>query len=115
MKKSMKILAALMVVVMLALTLAACGKTLSGDYSADGGILGETTYSFKGKKVEISYKSILGTVTTIDAEYEIEDDKITITLPEDEKDEDAKKLGGTFAFEETDDGIKIDGLEFIKK
>ena len=115
MKKSIRILAVAMVALMLCMALVSCGKTLSGEYSADGGILGETTYSFSGKKVEISYKSILGTVTTIDAEYEIEDDKITITLPEDEDDEDAKKLGGTFAFEETDDGIKIGVIEYKKK
>ncbi len=115
MKKSIRILAVVMAVLTLCLVLAGCGKTLSGEYSADGGIFGETTYSFKGKKVEISYKSILGTVNTVEGEYKIEDDKITFTFADDEENEDAKEFSGSFAFEETDDGIKIGVIEYKKK
>ncbi len=115
MKKSIRIIAVVMVALMLCLTLASCGKTLSGKYTSDKGILGETTYEFSGKKVEISYKSLLGTVTTVEGEYEIDDDKITITLVDEDADEkDAKDLSGTFAFEETENGIKIGLVEYKK-
>ena len=112
MKKSIRFVALAMVALMLCLCLASCGKTLSGKYKADAGILGETTYSFSGSKVEISYKSLLGTITTVEGEYTIDDDQITITIGEDE--EDADKLGGTFAFEETEEGIKIGVIEYKK-
>ena len=112
MKKSIRIIALAMVVVMACLAFAACGKKLSGKYTSDAGILGETTYTFKGSKVEISYKSLLGTVTTVEGEYEIDGDEITITLADDEDGSD--KLGGTFAFEETDNGIKIGVIEYKK-
>ncbi|MBQ8330946.1 MAG: hypothetical protein IJX94_00415 [Clostridia bacterium] len=116
MKKSIRILSVVLVALMLCLSLTACGKTLSGKYTSDAGIFGETTYEFSGKKVEISYKSLLGTVTTVEGEYEIDDDKITITITdEDADDDDAKKLSGTFAFEEQDDGdIKIGVIEYKK-
>ena len=112
MKRSIRFIAIAMVLLMLCLSLASCGKTLSGKYTSDKGLFGETTYEFSGSKVEISYKSLLGTVTTVNGTYEIDDDKITITL--DDGDDENKDLAGTFAFEETDDGIKIGIVEYKK-
>ena len=112
MKRSIRFVAIAMALLMLCVALTACGKKLSGEYTSDKGILGETTYKFSGSKVEISYKSILGTVHTVNGTYEINDDEITITL--DDGDEDSEDLGGTFAFEETDDGIKIGMIEYKK-
>ena len=57
MKKSIRILAFAVVAVMLCLSLAACGKTLSGTYEAQvgGDVLGYTaSYKFSGSKVEVT-------------------------------------------------------------
>lgn len=112
MKKSVRILAVVMVALMLCLTLASCGKRLSGKYSAE--ILGSgVTYEFKGSKVTISIKALGAEVATAEGKYEIKDDKITFTF-ESDKDE-VKEYDGTFAFEEKDDSIKIGIIEYEKK
>ena len=57
MKKTIRILSAVMVIAMLALTLVACGKTLNGKYSSEvdwGIVKGEVTYEFKGKNVTMT-------------------------------------------------------------
>ncbi len=117
MKKSIKILAIAMVAVMLCLTLAACGKTISGTYEAEigGDALGYTaTYEFSGSKVKATKtSSILGVKnsTEFEGKYEIKDDEITFTF--ETSDDDIKS--GTFAFAETEDGIKIGLVEYKKK
>lgn len=112
MKKSVRILAVVMVALMLCLTLASCGKRLSGKYSAE--ILGSgATYEFKGSKVTISIKALGAEVATAEGKYEIKDDKITFTF-ESDKDE-VKEYDGTFDFEEKDDSIKIGIIEYEKK
>ncbi len=119
MKKSVKILAIAMVAVMLCLTLASCGKTLSGTYEPVvvkedsvldklAGAISEVTdtsvtYTFSGKKVTVE-TTVLGKVETTEGEYKIKDDKITFTV--DEKEE-------SFTFEELDNGnIKIGAVEY---
>ena len=116
MKKSIKIVAVAMVVLMLCLSLASCGKTLTGEYESDAGLFGKTSYEFSGKTVKISYTSILGTVNSIEGEYSIDDDEITFTFEDvdEEKEEDAKKLDGTFTFEEGEDYIKIGNFKYEK-
>ncbi len=117
MKKSVRILALVMALTLLTLALVACGNTLSGSYTKQG-LLANTTLEFSGKNVTISVGSLEAKGT-----YEIEDDKITITLAEDEDDTklDAaikgviNELLGTKSFEKTDDGIKIGGVEYKKK
>ena len=92
-------------------TLASCGNTISGSYTAELEILGQsasTTYKFSGKKVEIITKTtILGTVNTEteSATYSINGDEITITK------DDADK---TYTFEKGDDYIKIAGIQYTK-
>lgn len=117
MKRSIRIIAVALVAVMLCLTLVACGKKLSGTYEAEigGDILGYTaTYEFSGSKVTATKTaSVLGAKesTTFEGTYEIKDDEITLDFDKD--DDDIK--GGTFAFEETEDGIKIGLVEYKKK
>ena len=116
MKKSIKIVAVAMVVLMLCLSLASCGKTLAGEYESDAGLFGKTTYKFSGKTVKISYTSVLGTVNSIEGEYSIEDDEITFTFEdvEEDKEDDAEQLEGTFTFEEGEDYIKIGNFQYDK-
>ncbi len=112
MKKSIRIIAAALVAVILCLSLAACGKTLSGTYSAE--ILGSgATYEFKGSKVTITVKALGAELASVEGKYSIKDDKITFEFDSD--DEDIKDYSGTFDFEETDDGIKIGLVEYTKK
>ena len=112
MKKTVRLIALAMVAVMLCLALAACGKTLSGKYSAEALGTG-ATYDFKGSKVTVTYKALGTEVYSVECKYEIKDDKITITLPDDAGD-DAKDVSGTFDFKETEDGIKIGVIEYKK-
>ena len=112
MKKTVRLVALAMVAVMLCLALAACGKTLSGKYSAEALGTG-VTYEFKGSKVTITSKAVGVELYSVEAEYKIKDDKITITLPDD-ADKDAKDISGTFDFEETENGIKIGLVEYKK-
>lgn len=117
MKRSIRILAVALVAVMLCLTLAACGKTISGTYEAEigGTLLGYTaTYKFSGSKVTATKTATVAGVknsTEIEGKYEIKDDEITFTF--EDSDDDIKS--GTFAFEETEDGIKIGLVEYKKK
>ena len=122
MKKTLRFIAVAMVAVMLCLTLASCGKTISGKYEAEIDVLLASytaTYEFSGNKVEITKKSttILGTVDTLtlNGTYEIteKDDgtmEITITLEND--DDDIKS--GTYVFEEGENYIKIGLVKYDK-
>ncbi len=108
MKKTVRIMVLVMAVLTVVLVLASCGNKLSGDYAT-----AVTTYSFSGSKVTI--KGVTGEAS---GEYEIKDGKITITLDDVSGGivADAMKIyEGTFDFEETDNGIKIAGVEYTKK
>ena len=131
MKRSIRILAIAMVAIMLCLTLASCGKTLSGKYEPvvvkeDGvldkiaGAIADATnssvvYIFEGKKVTIE-TTLAGNVMTEEAEYKIEDDKIIFTyIVDDAESEELSEedLTTTKTFEELENGnIKIGGVEF---
>ena len=113
MKKSIKVLALVMTAVILCLTLASCGKTLSGTYSME--VLGTgTELEFKGNKVTITGK-VAGVEVGDPAEgkYSIKDDKITFEFESDDKE--VKEYNGTFDFEEGDDYIKIGAFGVFKK
>ena len=111
MKKSMRILAVVMVAIMLCLTLASCGKKLSGTYKTLG-----CEMTFDGKKVSVE---LLGAVT-LDGTYEIKDDKISFDFTGvDEEDQEKYKdildeLTSDADFEEGDGYIKIDGVKYEK-
>ena len=117
MKKSIRILAVVLVAVMLCMTLASCGKKLSGTYELDLSVAGTgvvNIYEFSGKKVNITIEvKFAGAVTetvSFEGTYSIEDDKITIDIEDDGE----YDLSGTFDFAETEDGIKIALVEYKK-
>ncbi len=118
MKKSIRIIAVVMVALMLCLSLASCGKKLSGKYSAD--IFGTgTTMTFDGSDVKIAITvTFIGEVASLDATYEIKDDKISFDIADEEKvtNDLAKKviksLEEPVSFEEGEDYIKINGVTY---
>ena len=113
MKKSVRILAVVMAVLMVTLVLASCGKTLKGVYSAEIAGTGNTL-EFSGKKVTITYKFLGKQVgDAVEGTYKIEDNKITITVESDNQD--IGSLNGTFDFEEGEGYIKIGIIKYTKK
>ena len=122
MKKSIRILAVVMALLMVTFVFASCGKTIKGTYSAevDIAILKYTaTYEFSGSKVNITKKAtVLGSVKTteIEGKYEItenDDGSMEITFELESEDDQIKS--GTFAFEEGEDYIKIGLIKYNKK
>ena len=118
MKKTIRIIAFVLVAVMVCFSFAACAKTLSGEYTAEGDFLGvagsKTTYKFSGKNVTITnVTGIAGfeKTTSFEGKYEINEDKITFTF----EDSEASSYNQTVSFEETEDGIKIAGIEYKKQ
>lgn len=122
MKRTIKLVAVVMVVAMLALALVSCAKTLSGKYTAEvNWYVGTTTvtYEFKGndvKKTTVSGIGSLSNTDVVEGTYEIV-----------ESAEDAEKLVIKFTFgdntetysysEGTLDGEKIiiiNGTTFTK-
>lgn len=111
MKKTIRIIALLLVAVTVCLALASCAKTLSGTYStgANLGSLvgGSVAFKFRGSKVTVSVTTLLaGSSTTKDFEgkYEITTDdngaeKITFTF----EDSGANEYNGSFSFKEGKD------------
>ncbi|MBR2354034.1 MAG: hypothetical protein IKA76_06000 [Clostridia bacterium] len=119
MKKTVRILAVVMSVLMLCLCLASCGGGgLSGTYSAsEYGT--KIAFDFSGKNVEMTV-SAGGLSYSVEGKYEIEDDKITFSF--DEPDEDASYLENmlegfesSLDFEKGDGYIKIEGQKFEKE
>ena len=110
MKKSVRVLALVMVALMLCLTLASCGKKLSGTYSMEALGTG-AELEFKGSKVTITLK-VLGTYgDPVEGKYSIDGDKITFEF----EDEDAEDFAGTKTFKELENGnIEIGGVEYKK-
>ena len=122
MKKTVRILAVAMALLMVTLVFASCGKTLKGTYKAEfgvGGLAGYTaTYTFSGSKVEITKTGTLvgmSNTTTMTGTYEItekDDGSMEITITLDSEDDDIKS--GTFTFEEGEDYIKIGLVKYDK-
>ncbi len=117
MKKIISMTLVCMLLIGCVLTLASCGKTLSGKYSAGSGVLG-TTYDFSGKNVTITFY-LFGTETTAEGTYEIttdENDKEIITFTFESKD--AEDYNGEFSFTEGTEGgvdyIRIGGVKYEK-
>ena len=120
MRKVVRIMAVVMVVLMVTLVLAACGKTLSGTYSAETFGTGKT-FEFSGNKVSVTYKVVGFNSDPIEGTYEIKDDKITFDFVDesDVENDDLKSflsgLQGSLDFEEGDGYIKIGGVKYEKK
>ena len=120
MKNTIRIMAVVMALLMVAVVLVACGKTLSGTYSAE--ILGTgKTFEFSGNKVSVTYKVIGFTSDPIEGTYKIEDDKITFDFVDESKAENQglkdflAGLESSQSFEEGDGYIKIGGVKYEKK
>lgn len=120
MKKSVKLLSMALVVVMLCLSFAACGKTLSGTYSAD--FLGTgTELTFDGNKVTLALVVLGKEIASTEGTYKIEEDEITFDFVDESEveDDDLKEilgdLEGKADFEEGDDFIKIGDVKFEKE
>lgn len=120
MKKSIRVIAVAMIAVILCMSFASCGlfaKKLNGEYVSDYGILGKTTFEFKGKDVEVSYTTALGKKISQEGTYKIEDDTITFTFFEEDGDEDDDApYAGSFEFKEDKDAgtITIGKIEYKK-
>ena len=115
MKKTVRILAATMALLMVCFVFASCG-TISGTYSNEVeafGIASGTTFTFKGNKVSMTIKVAGMSSDPIEGTYKIKGDKITFTFKGDSKD--AEKWNQELSFEKTDAGIKIGGVEYKKK
>ena len=108
MKNLVRVLSLALVVVMLCVTLASCAG-LSGTYMAGTEQL-NTTYKFSPfGKVTVTY-TMGGANQTSEGKYKVDGDKITFTT-----EVDGKEVSAEFKFEKTDDGIKIEGLEYKKQ
>ncbi len=106
-----KALCVVLVVVMM-LSLVACGKTLKGTYKTDEALGSYVAYEFSGSKVTVKTYVLGNLVVTVEGKYEINDNEITFTYAEDEETGDA--VTGTQTFEEGDGFIKI-GMLTLKK
>lgn len=123
MKKSVRILAVVMALLMVTFVFASCGKTISGTYEADIDIAimkYTATYDFSGSKVHITKKTttILGTVDTVefDGTYKIaENDDGTMEITFEIENGDDQIKSGTYTFEEGEDYIKIGLVKYNKK
>ena len=113
MKKSVRILAVVMALLMVTFVFASCGKTLKGTYSAE--VFGTgVEMTFKGKDVTITLKAVGMEVGSSTGTYKIADDKITLTFESDN--DKVSAYNGTFDFEEGEDYIKIGTFgKFTKK
>lgn len=109
-----KIVSTVLVCVLLVctlLTLASCGKSLSGKYKADL-LAAQVTYEFEAfGKVTKTTDPIVGNNVVEEGEYEFnkDGDEITVTFGEE---------SATFSFVEGEEGdvkyIKLDGVKYEK-
>ena len=116
-----KVLTLALVTMLLACSLAACGKSVSGSYESEIEIFGQSwkvTYTFSGKKVEAESKvTILGNVEnkTSNGTYEIAeaaDGSLEITFDFEEESDLFKD--GTYTFTEGEGYIKIGDAQYNK-
>lgn len=121
MKKTIRILALVMVAATLCCMMVACGKKLSGKYALDTGKVGDflgdltnssTTLEFSGSKVTISV-TVFGKIYSETGKYTIDGNQITLDF-DDEEDE-IEDYDGTFTFEEGEDYIKIGAFGTFNK
>ncbi len=123
MKKSIRILAVVLALMMVTFVFASCGKTIKGTYSAEVDIVitkYTATYEFSGKNVTVTkvLNPLLGDTKTytIEGTYEIiENDDDTMDIKFEFKTEDEHIKSGTFDFEQGDDYIKIGIVKYNKK
>ena len=123
MKVLTKVLAIVLAATMLCFVFASCADTVSGTYAGEldlGVAKAAVEYKFSGSKVTITYTAkILGVETskTLEGTYKIEtkDEKKTMTITLDTKDDNAAKFSGSHSYEKGDGFIKLDGVQLNKK
>lgn len=98
MKKTVRVLALALVLVMMVATFASCGKP-SGKY-----VNGAFYFEFSGKDVKASIAGL-----SIDGTYEIKDGKIYLTY-----DIAGVSMTKDFSYEKNGDTITIGGVEYTK-
>jgi uncharacterized lipoprotein YehR (DUF1307 family) len=113
MKKTLSLTAAILVVAILALSLVSCAPTLSGTYYLGDKKITKTyvELAFSGSKVKISQITVGSVSWETTATYSINEDKITIEIPEDANVL-AQAYDGEFTLEEGEDYIKIGALKY---
>ena len=113
MKKTTRILSAILLIAVLCISLASCAKQLSGKYTAD--IYGTgTTLTFEEDTVKIAITvTFVGEVASLNATYKIEDDTISFDIADEENVTNSlarqviESLEAPSPFKETEDYIKI--------
>ena len=117
MKKILSLVLALAVLFTMCLAFASCGKKLSGTY-VNKNLLNDLTYEFKGNKVIVTDTVTIGGSTfdfSYSGKYKIaEDDKGNLNITFIFEDSDAERFNKTCTLEETDEGIKLNGLVYTK-
>ncbi len=116
MKNMIRITALIVALLMFAPTLVSCGAKLSGTYVFTEEVLIFTDgkcLTFMGDKVFVSKKIANQMIGPREGTYQIKGDKIIISV--ERGDEIFPELNGEHDFEKTDNGIKIDGVEYTKK
>ena len=105
-----KLMCAVLVVVMM-LSLVACGNTLKGTYKSDEKLGSYVQYTFNGDKVTVVIYALTIKAIEVTGTYEInkEGTEITFTYADGEDTGDAPT--GTVKFEKGDDYIKIAGTK----
>lgn len=106
-----KLMCGILVVVMM-LSLVACGSKLSGTYKTEEKLGSYASYTFSGSKVTFTTYVLGNKVGEATGTYKIDGNEITFTWDNGGDSEDA--VSGTQTFEKTDDGIKI-GVLTLKK
>jgi len=122
MKKSIRILAVVLALMMVTVVFASCAKTIKGAYSAEVDVVVlkyTATYEFSGKNVTVTkvVNPLLGEskTYTIEGTYEIiENDDDTMDIKFEFKTEDDHIKSGTFDFEQGEDYIKIGIVTYQK-
>ena len=123
MKKSIRILAVVLALMMVTVVFASCAKTIKGTYSAEVDVVVlkyTATYEFSGMNVTVTkvVNPLLGEskTYTIEGTYEIiENDDDTMDIKFEFKTEDEHIKSGTFDFEQGEDYIKIGIVKYNKK
>ncbi len=115
MKKQRRWISMVLVMCLALTVLVSCGGTqLSGTYRAE---FGESsyTYTFEGDKVQLQAEDSLGIIFTVSGTYKIEGDKITTSFDGDGVE--VELYGGTYDFENSEDGktVKIGLLTYNKQ
>lgn len=114
MKKTISALLVCMLLVGCIFTLASCGQTLSGSYTADLSVLGVYTYEFNmfGKVTRTIDPFVGNDVDVAEGEYKISEDGSKITLTFDGE-------AQTYELKTGEEGgvkyIKLDGVQYNKK